>query len=381
MGREALVVSRLYFFCDTLRHLPLLEAVLGHPFEVQSAALADHALFWAKDSSFPILAPLMGAQAEGILLRADSDVDVARLEFFEGGFGFRAHPMQVIHAEGAIDAFVYNADASDCPRSRGAPWLLADWQRMYGAEFVAMAKDYLALFGVKPPRAVAARFEQMLARGASRVRASCGAPTELRHHAGPADVAVAALREPYARFFAMEEIDVSFRRFDGSMSPQVTRAGFIACDAVTVLPYDPVRDRVLVIDQFRAGPYLRGDPQPWQIEAIAGRIDPGETPVEAAKREAVEEAGLVLTDLQSVASYYPTPGCSAEFLYSFVALTDLPDMAAGVFGVEGEAEDIRGHLISFDRLMALVASGEISNAPTVLTAFWLAQNRDRLRNV
>ncbi len=381
MGREALVLSRRYFFCGTLRHLPLLEAVLGHAFEVQSAALADHALFWAKDSSFPILAPLMGAQAEGILLHADSDLDVARLDFFEGGFGFRAHPMQVIHAEGAIEAFVYIADVSDCPRSRGAPWLLADWQRIYGAEFVAMAKDYLALFGVKPPRAVAARFEQMLARGASRVRASRGAPTALRHHAEAGDVAVAALREPYARFFAMEEIDVSFRRFDGSMSPQVTRAGFIACDAVTVLPYDPVRDRVLVIDQFRAGPYLRGDPQPWQIEAIAGRIDPGETPVAAAKREAVEEAGLVLTDLLPVARYYPTPGCSAEFLYSFVALTDLPDTAAGVFGVDGEAEDIRGHLISFERLMALVGSGEISNAPTVLTAFWLAQNRDRLRNV
>jgi len=226
---------------------------------------------------------------------------------------------------------------------------------------------------------VAARFEQMLARGASRVRASGAAPTELRHPAGVGDVAVAAQREPYARFFAMEEIDVSFRRFDGSMSPHVTRASFIGCDAVTVMPYDPVRDRVLVIDQFRAGPYLRGDPQPWQIEAIAGRIDPGETPVEAAKREAVEEAGLVLADLLPVASYYPSPGCSAEFLYSFVALTDLPDTAAGVFGVEGEAEDIRGHLISFDRLMALVASGEISNAPTVLTAFWLAQNRDRLR--
>ena len=136
-----------------------------------------------------------------------------------------------------------------------------------------------------------------------------------------------------------------------------------------------------MIDQFRAGPYLRGDPQPWQIEVIAGRIDPGETPEQAARREAVEEAGLVLTDLLSVASYYPTPGCSAEFLYSFVALTDLPDTAAGVFGVEGEAEDIRGHLISFDRLMALVASGEISNAPTVLTAFWLAQKRERLRQV
>ncbi|WP_054005055.1 NUDIX domain-containing protein [Cypionkella psychrotolerans] len=379
MGREALVVNHPYFFCGTLRHLPLLEAVLGHEVVATPAWLADHALYWVKDRSFPVLIAEPGARAEGILVTAGSEADVARMDFFEGGFGYSGRAMAVMQHDAVVEAVVFHPEACASQCERGGVWALEQWQPQFGAEFVAMAKDYLALFGVKPPRAVAARFEQMLARGASRVRASGASPTDLRHRAGVGDVSVAALREPYARFFAMEEIDVSFRRFDGSMSPQVTRAGFIGCDAVTVLPYDPLRDRVLVVDQFRAGPYLRGDPQPWQIEAIAGRIDPGETPVEAARREAVEEAGLVLTDLLPVASYYPTPGCSAEFLYSFVALTDLPDTAAGVFGVEGEAEDIRGHLISFDRLMALVASGEISNAPTVLTAFWLAQNRDRLR--
>ena len=59
--------------------------------------------------------------------------------------------------------------------------------------------------------------------------------------------------------------------------------------------------------------------------------------------------------------------------------TDLPDDAAGVFGIAGEAEDIRGHLLGFDQLMALVGSGEISNAPTLLTAYWLAQRRKDLR--
>ncbi len=376
MGGEALVLTQPYFFCGTLRHVPLLEAVLGHPALTTSAWLMDHALHGPQGEHFPRLVGVPGARVEGLVLGDASAEDRARLDFFAAGFGFDSRATTVMQHGVAVEALVYHP-ASGAALDVG--WDFAPWQQQFGAEFVAMAKDYLAQFGVKPARAVAARFEQMLARGASRVRASSGGPTEVRHRAGAGDVAVAALREPYARFFAMEEIDVSFRRFDGSMSPQVTRAGFIACDAVTVLPYDPVRDRVLVVDQFRAGPYLRGDPQPWQIEAIAGRIDPGETPVEAARREAVEEAGLVLTELLPVASYYPTPGCSAEYLYSFVALTDLADTAAGVFGVEGEAEDIRGHLISFERLMALVASGEISNAPTVVTAFWLAQNRARLR--
>ena len=93
----------------------------------------------------------------------------------------------------------------------------------------------------------------------------------------------------------------------------------------------------------------------------------------------MEEAGLTPGAMIPVASYYPTPAAKIEFLYSYVALCDLPDGAAGVFGVEGEAEDIRGHLISFDAFMALVASGEVDNAPLLVTALWLQRERGRLR--
>jgi len=190
---------------------------------------------------------------------------------------------------------------------------------------------------------------------------------------------VADWRQPYASFFSVEETDLTFRRFDGSLSPTVTRAAFVSGDAVTVLPYDPVRDRVLLVEQFRAGPFGRGDPQPWQLEVVAGRIDPGETPQEAARREAVEEAGLDLAELLPISACYASPGAKTEFLYCYLGLCDLPDGAAGLFGLAEEAEDIRGHLVAFDALMALVASGEIATAPVVLSIFWLALNRDRLR--
>ena len=219
----------------------------------------------------------------------------------------------------------------------------------------------------------------MLVRAALRLRAEAPAPTTLRHHAGPDDVTIADRRLPYAQFFAVEEFDVAWRRFDGTLNRPAPRTAFIGGDAVTVLPYDPIRDRVLVIEQFRAGPYGRGDGQAWSIEAIAGRIDPGETPEQAGRREAMEEAGLILTDLLPVAGYYPSPGAVSEYLYSYVALTDLPDGSSGVFGLADEAEDIRGHLVSFDRLMALVASGEINNAPLILTALWLQRERSTLR--
>lgn len=380
MGRKALVVKADYFFCGTLRHLPLLEIVLARSVDIETAFLQDHALYWAKDGSFPVVLREKRASVEGVLLRDVSAQDVARLDFFEGGFGFKARSLQVHLGDGSpVIAQAFGPDAEMPLPAVSGRWQFKDWQSRNAAEYEATAKDYIAQFGVKPPRTVAARFGPMMVRGASRVRAAKNSPTTIRHFAKADDVEVASLRDPYARFFAVEEYDLSFRRFDGSMSPKVTRAVFVAGDAVTVLPYDPVRDRVLVIDQFRSGPFARGDKQPWQIEAIAGRIDPGETPTDAARREAEEEAGLILDTLLPVASYYPSPGCVSEFLYSYVAITDLPDDAAGVFGVEGEAEDIRGHLISFDQLMQMIETGEIGNAPTILTAFWLARHRENLR--
>lgn len=113
---------------------------------------------------------------------------------------------------------------------------------------------------------------------AHRLRAQLGVASTLRRRAGPEDVQVQTRTEPYAGFFAVEVQDLRFRRFDGTVSAPVNRAGFVSGDAVTVMPYDPVRDRVLLIEQFRFGPHLRGDVNPWQLEVIAGRIDAGETP-------------------------------------------------------------------------------------------------------
>lgn len=373
MGRAALVVTD-FFFYGTLCHAPLLDVVVGRAVLAEPAELPGYRVHWAKGHAFPLMLAQPGAVARGILVRGLSAAEVARLDYYAGGFACLTRDLAVTAGGVAGTARVYFAEIGRW--TPGQAWLLADWQARHGAEVVATARDVMALCGVKPAQAVLARYGMMLVRGAARVRAALAAPMS-RRFAG--DVQTAALREPYAQFFAVEEHDLRFRRFDGTLSPQVTRAVFISGDAVTVLPYDPVRDRVLVVEQFRTGPFVRGDAQPWQLEAIAGRIDPGETPEDAARREAVEEAGLVLDALLPVAQYYPSPGICAEFLYSYVAVTDLPDGAAGVFGVEGEAEDIRGHLISFDALMALVASGEAGNAPLILTAYWLAQNRDRLR--
>lgn len=245
---------------------------------------------------------------------------------------------------------------------------------------IAAAREVMAQYGRLSAEGLATRRGSILVRAASAARAATSpAPTSLRRRAVPDDLAAARLRQPYAGFFAVEEADISWRRFDGGMSDPVTRAAFLSGDAVTVLPYDPARDRVLLVEQFRAGPWARGDGQCWQLEAIAGRVDPGETPEEAARREAAEEAGLALRGLSLIAHYYPSPGALSEYLYSYLALCELPDGIDGIFGVAHEAEDIRTHLVSFDRLMELVSTAEIENAPLILTALWLQRERARLR--
>jgi nudix-type nucleoside diphosphatase (YffH/AdpP family) len=246
-----------------------------------------------------------------------------------------------------------------------------------GPEALALAYVVMRGYGTVPVDVVRRRLGSLRVEAASRVRAGAAPAPTVR--SGSGQVQLVSVSPRHAGFFALDALSLRHGRFDGEESPVLVREVFVAGDAVTVLPYDPVRDRVLVVEQFRAGPFGRGDSFPWQIEAIAGRIDPGETPEDAARREAVEEAGLSLGPMEKVAEYYASPGAVTEYLYSYVALCDLPDGSAGVFGAEEEAEDIRGHLLPFAALIEAVATGEVSNAPLILTAFWLQRERDRLR--
>jgi nudix-type nucleoside diphosphatase (YffH/AdpP family) len=242
------------------------------------------------------------------------------------------------------------------------------------------AAEYMEGFGTVPRELAARRLAQMRQRAWSRVLARAGSvPPVVRSGPGAEQVKLLARRRPYTNYFTLEEHDLRFPLFDGSMSAPVTRAAFVSGDAVTVLPYDARRDRVLVVEQFRAGPFVRGDRWPWTLEPVAGRIDPGETPEAAARRELAEEAGLEAGHLYWVGRYYPSPGACSEYLHAFVAEADLPDGAAGTFGVDHEAEDIRGHLLGFAAAMELLSTGEADTGPLILSLLWLAARREAIR--
>lgn len=185
--------------------------------------------------------------------------------------------------------------------------------------------------------------------------------------------------EPYAHFFSVESLRLRHRLNSGGWSAPLERAVFVSGDATVLLPWDPARDRVLLIDQFRAGPAARGDREPWLYETIAGRIDAGETPEAAARREAVEEAGITVGQVFAAPAHYPSPGAVAELLYLFIGIADLPDGVSGIGGLESEGEDIRGHLISRSTLIEMIDSGQIRNGPLLVLALWLDRHADRIR--
>lgn len=213
----------------------------------------------------------------------------------------------------------------------------------------------------------------MLAEAATMVRAMEGEGGE----GDPApDVLVEERSHPWRGFFGLDVLTLRHRRHDGTMSAPLRREAFVSVDAASVLPYDIESDRVLVVEQLRIGPLARGSRHLWLIEAIAGRVDPGETPEETARREAREEAGLQLGPLLPVAGYYPSPGAVSEYIHSFVAPVSLAGVTGAVHGVTGEGEDIRTLVLSFDDAMARLRAGAIASAPLVVTLLWLDRARD-----
>jgi nudix-type nucleoside diphosphatase (YffH/AdpP family) len=162
------------------------------------------------------------------------------------------------------------------------------------------------------------------------------------------------------------------------MSDLIDRAVFTSGDAITVLPFDPRAGTVLLIEQFRSGPWARRDPHPWSLETVAGRCDVTEPPEATARREAREEAGLELGRIERIAAFYPSPGIVAEHITSFVAEADLGG-AGGTFGLAEEHEDIRALVVPLGDALAAVETGEINTSPLMVSLLWLARHEERLR--
>ena len=163
----------------------------------------------------------------------------------------------------------------------------------------------------------------------------------------------------------------------GGQSKIITREVFERGQAAAVLPYDPARDEVVLIRQFRAGAYVAGH-HPFTWEVVAGIIEAGETAERLVQREAVEEAGLTIADLLPVQNVMLTPGACSESCHIFVGRADTAK-AGGIFGLESEGENILVKAMSFAEAHDLVERREVDNAVSVIALQWLALHRDEVR--
>lgn len=191
------------------------------------------------------------------------------------------------------------------------------------------------------------------------------------------DVHVEKRETVFQGFFRMDKLWLTHPRFDGAEMPVFTRELFIRGDATCVLPYDPDRDEVVLLEQFRLGALGR-DQSPWLLELVAGMNEEGESPEEVAQREGQEEAGLTFSPLDKICNYLVSPGGSTELIHLYCGRIST-ESAGGLFGMEDEHEDIRAHVFSADEAIAMIYDGRINNAAAIIALQWLQLNRPRLR--
>ncbi|WP_404385737.1 NUDIX domain-containing protein [Caenispirillum salinarum] len=182
----------------------------------------------------------------------------------------------------------------------------------------------------------------------------------------------------YDGYFRIERYTVSHSLHDGGMSKPLVRELFERGHASAVLPYDPVRDEVVLVEQFRIGAHAAGLPA-WELETVAGIIEAGETAEDVARRETEEEAGLTVTDMIPIADYLSSPGGSSETVSVFCGRVDTTGAGGKVKGLAHEGEDILVSVLPYAELEAMVRRMEIHNAMTLIAAQWLVMNHDEVR--
>ena len=162
----------------------------------------------------------------------------------------------------------------------------------------------------------------------------------------------------YQGFYRLQRLTLEHDRFDGDTTGPLVREVLQRSDVVAALLHDPEGDRVVMVEQYRAGPHLAGE-YPWLIDIVAGRIEPGQTPVEAVQREIVEESGLTPRSIRPIGTYFTAPHLSSEKVHLFRATVDA-DAVAGSHGLAHEGEDIRPRVFGRREVLELAQQQPLS---------------------
>ena len=368
------------FVFGTLKSETLRTIVLGRelaPKDICTASIKGFCVYWAKEGPFPVMVPKEGSEAHGLVLKNLSDVDVERLNYYELGFDYVLSPTYVETNVGPAEASAYFCNNSDMATKKS--WSYDDWLSDHSEVQYIAAKEFLDFFDTKYSDTAQAMYNKIFKR--AEVYANEAANLSKVIENGPENsinIQVENIQREYLGFFALNQISLKYSQFDGDISELKNRVILMGSEASLILPYDPVLDKVLLVEQFRIGPFCRGDRAPWVFEPVAGIIEVGETPQEAAKREVFEEAGLEVTQLVKMGSGYPNPGEATSYFYNYIAIVDLSEYSPGIYGAKNEGEDIRTHVIDFNTVLNWSVSNKLRVLPLNTMVLWLALNKLKL---
>lgn len=165
--------------------------------------------------------------------------------------------------------------------------------------------------------------------------------------------------------------------FAGGWSQLIERERIEYFNAVAAILYDAMRDRIVMVEQFRIGALEHGDGA-WTFEPVGGVLKAGEHAIEVLRREAREEAGCEIRALEPIGAFHASPGTSADRVRLFCGRVD-SSQVAGIHGLEAEGEETRVVLIDAEQAVRELYTGRIDTSAGIIATQWLLMNRDRLR--
>ena len=173
-------------------------------------------------------------------------------------------------------------------------------------------------------------------------------------------------------FFKMNEIVLKYKKYDGNWSNEIKRELFGGAQVSAVLPYDPIKKEIVLIQQFRPGTISKKLDN-YLNEIVAGIIDDGESPEQAAERECFEETGCKIKKLTPIQGYFPAPGSSESFYHLFLGEIDTFN-GTRIRGLENENEDIKVESFKIADIKKLMNDGKFLNGLTLIAIQWFFIN-------
>lgn len=173
-------------------------------------------------------------------------------------------------------------------------------------------------------------------------------------------------------WYTLNKIVFDYKMPNGQWVEQA-RESYDRGNGAAVLLYNKKKQTVILISQFRMPTYMNGNETGIMIEVTAGLLD-GDDPQTCVIKEAEEESGFRVNKVEKVFEAYMSPGAVTEILHFYIAAYDDSDKVSEGGGVAAEQEDITVLELDFKKAVAMISSGEIKDAKTIMLLQYLLIN-------